>query len=56
MTNHITKIIILNKYTKDKTIDEIQEKFDNFHISKKIYFNMLGIIRNKWVDELKNYI
>jgi hypothetical protein len=47
MTNHITKIIFLNKFTKDKTIEEIQERFDNFHISNELYFNMLEVIRNK---------
>lgn len=56
MTNHIAKIIFLNKYTKSKIIEEIQERFDNFHYSDELYFSMLEALRNKWVEELKSYI
>ena len=56
MTNHITKIIFLNKYTKGKTIEEIQERFNNLHYSNELYFSMLEVLRNDWVEELKSYI
>lgn len=55
MTKGITKIIFLNKYTKDKSLDEIKERFENIHIDEDLFIKLINAQDEEELDKLKSY-
>ena len=55
MTKGVTKIIFLNKYTKDKSLDEIKERFWNIHIDEDLFVYLLNTQDEEKLNKIKSY-